>query len=188
MIATETARIILRQWREQDILPFARMNSDPKVMRYFPTLYSEQKTRSLVKRVSADIARTGWGFWAAERKDSREFIGFIGINPVQSGLPFAPCVDIGWRLATKHWGLGLATEGALAALAYGFEQAHLNEIVSMTPTTNHASERVMQKIGMHKAELNFMHPEVLQSHSLCEHVLYRLTNQQWRDGNTLTAG
>lgn len=179
MIVTETERLILRQWRDEDIEPFVRMNADPNVMQYFPSLYSADQTRALVERVRNDIDRNGWGFWAAQRKDTSEFIGFIGINQVNEGLAFAPCVDIGWRLAKEHWGVGFATEGALASLAYGFDQAGMDEIVSITPTTNQPSERVMQKIGMRKAARNFMHPEVPKSDPLCEHVLYRLTSSQW---------
>ena len=121
MIYVETPRLVLRQWRERDVVPFTSMNADHRVMEYFPDIYSKEKTRSLVARVSQDIIQNSWGFWAAERKDTGEFIGFIGINPVREGVPFAPCVDIGWRLAVKHWQQGFATEGAKAALEYGFD-------------------------------------------------------------------
>ena len=170
---------MLRQWREDDIAPFVNMNKDPQVMEYFPEVYSAQKTRSSVARVSDTIDKNGWGFWAAERRDSGEFIGFIGINPLEKGFPFAPCVEIGWRLAVEHWQHGFATEGALAAMAYGFEQAKLDEIVAMTAVANFRSEKVMQKLGMHNAQQNFMHPNVTIGHPLSEHVLYRLTRAQW---------
>ena len=170
---------MLRQWREDDIAPFVNMNQDPQVMEYFPEVYSAQKTRSSVARVSDTIDKNGWGFWAAERRDSGEFIGFIGINPLEKGFPFAPCVEIGWRLAVEHWQHGFATEGALAAMAYGFEQAKLDEIVAMTAVANFRSEKVMQKLGMHNAQQNFMHPNVTTGHPLSEHVLYRLTRAQW---------
>ena len=32
----ETDRLVMRQWSESDLRPFARLNADPEVMEYFP--------------------------------------------------------------------------------------------------------------------------------------------------------
>jgi len=181
----ETQRLRLRQWRDSDKKPFALMNADQEVMRHFPSIRTQNQSNELVDRLFKLIDKMGYGFWAAERKDSDEFIGFIGINYVDSGLPFAPCVEIGWRLAKAHWGQGFATEGALASLDYGFIQADVGKIVSMTTLTNTPSENVMKKIGMHKCSENFNHPEVPPGHLLSEHVLYELTKSQWLVQKTL---
>lgn len=179
MIVIETQRLRLRKWRESDKEPFAKMNADREVMRYFPSTRTEEQSNTLVDQLTQLIDRVGYGFWAAERKDSSQFIGFIGINYTESGLPFAPCVDIGWRLAQAHWGQGFATEGALASLDYAFNQTDLKKVVSMTPVPNTPSENVMLKIGMLKCAENFHHPEVPIGHDLSEHVLYELTKRQW---------
>lgn len=179
MIAVQTSRLVLRQWCSEDRPLFAAMNADLKVMEYFPNVLSFEQSNQLVDRFSRDIDANGWGFWAAERLDSAEFIGFIGINYTPDGLPFSPCVDIGWRLASEHWGNGFATEGAIGAMSYAFNEAGLEELVSMTPITNLASERVMQKLGMTKHQENFLHPKVNQGDPLQEHVLYSLNRQQW---------
>src|SRR5690606_14340984 len=105
------------------------------------------------KRFQSKIEEKGWGFWAAVLADSQEFIGFIGLNDVTRDAlpaPFAPAVEIGWRLAFKHWGKGYATEGAKACLQYGFETLRLKEIVSFTAVQNNRSRRVMERIGMHR--------------------------------------
>jgi len=183
MISLETQRLVLRQWCAEDKPLFAAMNADPVVMQYFPETLSSDQSNALVDRFSNDIESSGWGFWAAERKDIKEFIGFIGINYSADGLPFAPCVDIGWRLATQHWGLGFATEGAKAAMAYAFNQASLNLLVSMTPPSNSASLGVMQKLGMVK-KINFIHPQVAEGHPLQEHVLYSISRKQWASINS----
>ena len=87
-----------------------------------------------------------------------------------------PCVEVGWRLAVAHWGRGYATEGARAALDYGFDQVGLREIVSFTTVGNHRSRRVMERLGMHRApEEDFMHPSLPEGHPLRPHVLYRLS-------------
>lgn len=180
MIAVETKRLVLRQWNSSDRLPFSKMNADPRVMEYFPNTLSRQQSDALVDRFTQDIEVSGWGFWAAERRDTREFIGFIGINYSADGLPFAPCVDIGWRLVSDHWGLGFATEGAFGAMDYAFGLANLKQLVSMTPVNNTASEGVMKKLGMSKQKENFLHPQVAPGHSLQEHVLYTINEAHWR--------
>ena len=181
MKSLESQRLRLRQWRESDLAPFAKMNADPEVMRYFPNCLSKEQSNALVERFTRDIDKTGWGFWAAERLDNADFIGFIGINYTAQGLPFAPCVDIGWRLSTSSWRQGLATEGAKLALRYAFEEADLTEIVSMTPLGNIASQRVMQKLGMEAQASTFFHPKLDVDSPLAEHVLYRICRDQWLD-------
>ena len=85
---------------------------------------------------------------------------------------FTPCVEIGWRLARAHWGKGYATEGARAALDFGFEKLGLEEILSFTTTTNLRSRRVMERIGMtRRAEEDFDHPNLPEGHPLRRHVL-----------------
>ncbi len=180
MIAVETNRLVLRQWRSDDKLPFSKINADSRVMEYFPNTLSAQQSDELVDRFSQDIDASGWGFWAAERRDTNEFIGFIGINYSPDGLPFAPCVDIGWRLASQHWGLGFATEGAMGAMDYAFGLANLKQLVSMTPVSNAASENVMKKLGMAKQKDTFLHPKIAPGHPLQEHVLYTMSDAHWR--------
>jgi len=179
MNSLEGSRIRLRQWRESDLSPFAKMNADPEVMRYFPNCLNEEQSNALVERFTLDIDKSGWGFWAAERLDNSTFIGFIGINYTAHGLPFAPCVDIGWRLSTSNWGQGYATEGAELALQYAFLQAQLSDVVSMTPLSNVASQRIMQKLGMKLQANTFYHPKLERDSPLAEHVLYRIHRDEW---------
>lgn len=175
----KTNRLVLRQWQDKDRLEFARIVADAQVMKYFPSTLTEQQSDTAIDRYSRCIDTHGWGFWAAELRDTNQFIGFIGINDNPVGLPFSPCVDIGWRLRKDVWGKGLATEGARAALAHAFLSANLAEVVSMTPVLNLASERVMQKLGMRKQSCNFMHPAVQSGHELEEHVLYSLSRSEY---------
>jgi len=118
-------------------------------------------------------------FFAAELINTREFIGFIGINDNPEALLFSPCIDIGWRLKYDAWGQGLAAEGAQAVLKFAFLTVKLSELVSMTPVLNKVSERIMQKIGIIKESTNFMHPSVQSGHELEEHVLYSLNRLEY---------
>lgn len=182
-----TKRLILRPWTEEDLEPFAKLNADARVREYFSGLLSRQESDASVKLASEHIQRCGWGFWAASLVETGEFIGFIGLEDVYFSAPFnksGPAVEIGWRLAFNHWGKGYATEGALAALKYGYETLGLEEIVSFTAVANQRSRHVMEKIGMHhRPEDDFDHPKLAEGHPLRRHVLYRLEKAKWEKQN-----
>jgi len=157
----------------------AKLCADPQVMRYFPYVLSAEQSNKAVDKVSSTIDQYGYGFWAAEITATREFIGFVGISPIEQGFDFAPCVEVGWRLKQSTWGRGYASEAAQAALAYGFNTIGLKEIISMTAVINVPSENVMRKLGMVKDPQTFMHPDVSLESPLCEHVFYRLTRTKF---------
>ena len=174
-MSLETERLRLRQWRAEDREPFAELNADPVVMRHFPSTRSRAQSDTMVDRVSAAITERGWGLWAAELRETGEFIGFIGLQPVPDNMPFAPAIEIGWRLAAKFHGHGYATEGAIRARQYAFETIALPEIVSMTSAQNRESRRVMEKLGMtYRPDEDFIHPNVPADWRERFHVLYRL--------------
>jgi RimJ/RimL family protein N-acetyltransferase len=174
MIRTE--RLLLRRWREEDREPFAAMNADPRVMRYFPACQTREESNALVDRAEAHFDRHGFGPFAVELCGNGEFVGFIGLVVPAFQAHFTPCVEIGWRLAAAYWNQGLATEGALACVRYGFDAIGLEEIVSFTVPDNIASRRVMEKIGMRRDEADdFDHPKIPDGHHFRRHVLYRLT-------------
>jgi RimJ/RimL family protein N-acetyltransferase len=129
-------------------------------------------------RIVEHFKKRGYGLWAVEVPGQAPFIGFIGLAVPAFESSFTPCVEIGWRLARPWWGLGLATEGALAALAYGFEQLKLPEIVSFTVPGNTRSRRVMRKLGFRYSQ-DFEHPHIDPQTPLRRHVLYRLARAEW---------
>ena len=169
-----TERLLLRPWRESDRDAFARMNADPRVMEFFPALMTREETDASVDRAFAHFARYGYGYWAVELPGQADFIGFIGLCHPTIETHFTPCVEVGWRLACEHWGRGYATEGALAALRFGFETLNFDEIVSYTTTANLRSRNVMEKIGMIRDMAgDFDHPRVPDGNRVKRHVLYR---------------
>lgn len=174
-----TERLILRQWRAEDHEPFIRLNQDPAVMEHFPALLSPKETEAAVDRIEAHFAARGFGLWAAEFRESGEFIGYVGLAVPRFEAHFTPCVEIGWRLRQEHWGRGLATEGARAAVRCAFEDLALQEIVSFTTPMNVRSRRVMEKLGMaHHPRDEFDHPLLPVGHPMRRHVLYRLKNSR----------
>jgi RimJ/RimL family protein N-acetyltransferase len=183
-IEFETERLRLRQWLVEDYEPFAALNADPRVMEFFPALLDRDASDSMADYCHSLIAERGWGFWAVERKDTREFIGFVGLHTPAPELPFSPCIEIGWRLAYQHWRRGFATEAAKASLRIGFDTLGLSEIVSFTVPQNLRSRAVMERIGMHNAYEYFEHPLVPNGHPLRLHCLYRLGRQRWQARET----
>jgi RimJ/RimL family protein N-acetyltransferase len=185
MSALSTDRLILRRWQESDLVPFATLNSDPRVMEFFPQLLSRAESDALVDRINEHFARHGFGLYAAELTATHEFIGYIGLAVATFAAPFTPRVEIGWRLTTEHWGQGLATEGARAIVNHAFGVLELESIVSFTVPHNMRSRRVMEKIGMtHNPIEDFDHPALPVGHALQRHVLYRLGKEEWRKGSS----
>jgi len=180
ILQLESARLILRQWRDSDLPAFADLCADPRVMRYFSETLGRLQSAEVIGRARGHFAELGYGLWALERKDSGQFIGFTGLGQVGFDAPFAPATEIGWRLAYEHWGLGFASEAAWTCLACAFDRLGLEEVVAFTAVANASSEKVMQSIGMQRdVEGDFDHPN-LPGHELQRHMLYRITQAQWQ--------
>jgi RimJ/RimL family protein N-acetyltransferase len=180
LIEFDTARLRLRQWRETDREPFARLNADPRVMEFLPNLLDRSVSDAMLDRLQTLIAERGWGLWAVATQADERFIGYVGLHVPTADLPCSPCVEIGWRLAYEYWGKGYATEAARAVLGVGFDRLCLPEIVSFTAILNHRSSAVMERLGMIREAETFKHPSLAMGHPLREHYLYRLSQEKWR--------
>lgn len=174
-----TDRLLLRPWRADDLEPFARINADPAVMEFFPATLSRAESDEMAARIESKMRSQGWGFWAVEEQNGESFIGFVGLALV-TNMPFADGIEIGWRLATSHWGKGYATEAARAALSFAFNELSM-EVWSFTTQGNQRSRVVMERLGMIDTGCDFIHPRVDPDNPLCKHVLYRMTSAQYRE-------
>jgi RimJ/RimL family protein N-acetyltransferase len=168
----DTDRLIMRPWREADLVSWAAMNADPEVREYLGPLLTFEQASAWVVSYQDDLDRYGFGFWAVEVRVSGEFIGFTGLDTVDDEMPVTG-IELAWRLARSAWGHGYATEAARAAMAYGFDTMGLPEIVAVTMQRNLRSQAVMRRIGMttDPAE-DFDDPDVEEA-SLRRHVVYR---------------
>jgi RimJ/RimL family protein N-acetyltransferase len=167
-----TDRLMMRRWRDADRAPYAAMNADPEVMRYFPATLDRATSDASVDRMEALFDWQGFGLWALEIAETGEFIGFTGLNPMPDGVPGAGGMEVGWRLARQAWQHGYATEAARAALDVAFNGAGLTEIWSMTAVLNEPSQAVMRRLGM-TLYAHFDHPKVPAGHPVRPHVVYR---------------
>ena len=176
-----TERLVLRRWSDTDRDAFAAMNADPEVMRHLPRVFTRPEADAMVDRIEDHFETHGFGLWAVEVREDGALAGFVGLQVPRFEAPFMPCVEIAWRLARAHHGLGIASEAARATLADGFERVDLDEIVSFTTPANEPSWRVMQRIGMHRdpAE-DFDHPGLARESHMRRHVLYRILRDEWR--------
>jgi RimJ/RimL family protein N-acetyltransferase len=168
-----TDRLLMRRWRDSDREPFAAMNTDAEVMRYFPTAMKPADSDAFVDRIESRFEAQGFGLWALQLVATGEFLGYTGLNPMPDGVPGAGGMEIGWRLTRTAWGNGYATEAATAAVDVAFNGAGLPELWSMTAVLNKPSQAVMRRIGM-TLHAHFEHPAVDADSPLRPHVVYRL--------------
>lgn len=180
LIEPKTARLQLRCWEPGDKEPFAAMCADPAVMEVFSKTLSRSESDAVADRHDNHVRKHGWGFGAVELKDSKDFIGMVGLNVPSADLPFSPCTEILWGLAKPYWGCGYATDAAAAALKVSFDCLNLSEILSFTPVRNQRSRTVMERITMVNTGPTFDYPAVPASSRLKTHCLYCLTQSHWR--------
>ena len=175
-----TERLLMRRWRDEDRAPFAAMNGDPTVMRYYPRTMTPEESDAFVDRIEAAFDEHGYGLWAVELDG--EFTGYVGLgwHVFEEGGPEE--LEVGWRLAERFWGKGIATEAGLAALAVGLDREPT--VVSVTAEVNEPSQRVMQRIGM-RLHSRFEHIRVELGSPLRPHVRYAANRQTWMPHSVL---
>ncbi len=168
-----TERLGLRRWIKSDKEPFAELNKDPAVMKYFPRTLTDLESYETIKRINLHFEKNNFGLFAVDNLQTGQFIGFTGFIIPKFETFFTPCVEISWRFKKESWGKGFATEAAKVCLQYGFENLKFETIVSYTSALNLKSENVMRKIGMEFITV-FDHPQIEKDNTLCRHVLYQI--------------
>ena len=177
MIKLETKHLKLRQWKEEDFLPYARLTSSNEVMTYFPKRLTGEQSNTAVRKFMKLLEEKSWGFWAVEEKSSGKFIGYAGLHTPKTKFPFSPCVEIAWRMEDEYWNNGYVLELGVEILRCAFEVIGLEEVVYFSSLHNVKAEKVAKALGMKKEDKNFNHPFVEAGHELSEHYLYRIKKQ-----------
>ena len=152
----------------------AAINADKDVMEFFKSTATLEQTTTFIKRMQQLFERKEYCYFAVDKLENKELIGFIGLSEPNYVAPFTPCVDIGWRLKKSQWNQGFATEGALQCLDYGFNQLKLERIFATAPLVNRKSQHIMVKIGMTR-KYDFQHPLLLDNQRLKNCVLFEKT-------------
>lgn len=172
----KSSRLGFRCWQDTDTNLLFEINNDAEVMEFFPEKPSKNDTIAFVKRMQELYARQGFCYFAVDKLENHEFIGFIGLAEQVFEADFTPCIDMGWRLKKIEWRKGYASEGAKACLDFAFKQLAIEKVMAIAPLANIKSEAVMKRIGMKKVK-TFQHPKMLQHARLRDCVLYEITKK-----------
>ncbi len=168
-----TKRLVLRQWRVDDLRPMAEIHADPRVGEWLGGPIGENASTAFVDRQAVGLALRGIGLFAVERVADGVLIGAVGLGGVGPEFPFGPAIEVAWRLGAVFRGSGYATEAAATVLRYGLTTFDVPRIAAFTATGNVASRAVMDRLGMradhHLPE--FDHPRLAVDHPLRRHVL-----------------
>ncbi len=179
----ETARLRLRDWREEDIEPFIRhLNVEP-VMRWLGGVRTPEQQRSSVReRFMVWQETLGFTFWAVERKSDGELLGFCGLKIADdAGSPVEGQLEIGWRLREDAWGQGYAREAAAASLDFAFGRLEAPHVVALTVAGNAASWGLMERLGMtRRPDLDYEGPDWAEGRV----IVYRIERERWTAGGS----
>jgi RimJ/RimL family protein N-acetyltransferase len=181
-ILLETGRLRLRRFVPADADLLGALDADPEVMRYItygqPTPRSAYVETYLPRWFAIYQAQPGLGYFAAERRDTGEFLGWLHLRDDRIEPEY---VELGYRLKRSAWGHGYATEGARALLAHGFNGLGLARISARTLLGNRASQHVMEKCGLRRVGEFVYAQDVIDGRSEEERaaVKYAITRPEW---------
>jgi ribosomal-protein-alanine N-acetyltransferase len=173
----ETERLLLREFRAADEGQIGAYASDPEVVRLMiwgPN--TPEMTRTFLARTLEEQQqwpRNSVGL-AMELKDERHVIGSIGLRIKDEANRSA---DIGYVLNRRYWGRGYMTETARAILDAAFRDLHLHRVWATCDTRNHASYRVMEKLGMRR-EAHFRR-NAFEKNEWRDSYLYAILAEEW---------
>jgi len=142
----ETSRLILRQFRRDDVDALALVISDPETMHYYPAPFDRAGVEQWIERNMRRYAECGFGLWAMVLRSSGELIGDCGLT-VQN-VDGVDEIEIGYHVRRDLWGRGLATEAARACRDFGFVRLPVKRLVSLIRPENLPSRRVAEKNDM----------------------------------------
>ena len=165
-------RLGFRNWNLTDIDKMHEINSDEKVMEFFPSIPTKEQTTEFIDRMQNQFVNKKFCYFAVDKLENNEFIGFIGLSEQTYEADFTPCVDIGWRIKSGEWNKGFASEGAKQCLDYAMNELKLENVYSVAPKINTKSEHIMTKIGL-KKQYEFEHSLLLNNERLKTCVLYK---------------
>ncbi|MFE7174091.1 GNAT family N-acetyltransferase [Streptomyces sp. NPDC057616] len=170
MTEIRTPRLLLRDWHDDDLVPMADINADPRVMRWIDdgSVRGLDDTAEDIERWEEEWDQEGFGLFAVELLASGELIGFTGLSVPEFLPEVMPAVAISWRLGPQFWGQGYASEAAHATLEFALQDRGLDRVISINRVGDNASENVVRKLGM-ALERETVHP--VHGHPLHVHAI-----------------
>lgn len=175
----ETERLILRSWTEADVEPFIRHTNTPAVMRWLGGVRDEDEVRQVItERFPGWEAERGFTFWAVERKEDGELLGFCGLKLASDEeTKIQGWHEVGWRFREDCWGRGYAKEAAIASLDFAFERAGAERVVALTVIGNEGSWGLMERLGMtRRPDLDYQGPAWAETPV----IVYAIEREEWQ--------
>lgn len=159
MTEIRTPRLLLRRWHDDDLVPMADINADPRVMHWVDdgSVRDLDQTAEAIELWEEEWDEEGFGLFAVELLASGELIGFTGLSVPEFLPEVMPAVAISWRLGSQYWGQGYASEAAQATLEFALQDRGLDRVVAIDRVGDNASENVIRKLGM-ELERETAHP------------------------------
>jgi RimJ/RimL family protein N-acetyltransferase len=144
----DTPRLRFSTWAAEDWPEFHSISTDPEVVRYIDKglTYSEDRSREFAARQARQFATFGFCNWKLLHKGDGVFAGFCGLQPIK--IDGGDDIEIGWWLARRYWGQGLATEAARVVLEEGMSTFGMKRVIAIANPANRASIHIMEKLGM----------------------------------------
>ncbi len=149
----ETPRLVVRSFAASDVAAYAALVAEPKVMKYLGTglPHDEAQAKAYLDKCIENERTLGFARYALDLRISTEFIGFCGYALIDD------YIDLGYRIASRHWGNGYAGEAAQAVIEYGFERLGFESIVAVASSENKRSIRVIEKLGFKFERMDTMY-------------------------------
>jgi RimJ/RimL family protein N-acetyltransferase len=170
----ETRRLRLRPWREDDKPVFHALANTPAMMAHFGGPTTRATHDAIIDRQIAQQALHGHCMWAVELGGALAGVCGLRIGG-HPGTPVPEELEIGWRIAEKYWGQGVAREAAEASIAWGWANTARPHIAAWTVIGNTRSWGLMERLGMRRrADLDFRHPDFAADDPLGAMIVYAI--------------
>jgi len=164
LIITETERLELREFNDEDISVLHTIFSDAETMKYYPSPFNLEQTKNWIEKNKQRYREDGYGLWAVCLKESKELIGDCGL--VKQIVDGKNEVEVGYHIHKKYWSKGYATEAAKGCVEYGFAHLELEKLISIIDPKNGPSIRVAEKNGFMKEKESFIFNKTHDIYSL----------------------
>ncbi|MDQ6649565.1 MAG: GNAT family N-acetyltransferase [Actinomycetota bacterium] len=147
-----TDRLLVRRWTAEDVEEAYEIYRDPQVTAFLgdgrPMADTAAQRRMIDRILASYLDWDGMGSWAIQRREDDILLGAVLLKPLPDSTGDSALVEVGWHLASAHWGYGYATEAARGALDLGWRHYGRSEIYAVVNPANHRSQAVARRLGM----------------------------------------
>jgi ribosomal-protein-alanine N-acetyltransferase len=146
--ALVTKRLSLRDFRPSDAADVLVFRGDPIVQKYDdPVIHTEVEALAFIDDLQAEFNNQKGISWAVTLKDQDVVIGAFGLHHWDQ---YHRRAEAGYGLAHAYWGQGIGSEALQAIVQFGFEHMNLHRVYARTIADNHASVRLLERLGFQR--------------------------------------